>query len=88
MSAVAFGVKVPPVVDDQVPPVAPPPTVPPSPVVIWSAQMVWLPPVLAVAAGWMVTVTCATASAHGVSWPVELSVSVTAFAEISAADGV
>ena len=82
-----LGVNVPPVADDQVPPVAPPPTVPPNPAVTSLEQIVWLPPVLAVAAEWMVTTTCA-AALHCPGWPVGLSVSVTVPAVISQAEGV
>ena len=77
----------PPVADDHVPPVAPPPTVP-FKAAARSEQIVWLAPALAVAAGWIVTTMCDGTAGHGDSWPAEVSVSVTAPAEISAADGV
>jgi hypothetical protein len=87
-SVVAFGAKLPVPEDDQVPPVAPSPTVPPRAAVALPEQIVWLPPVLAVAAKRMVTVTCAVATAQAATWPVEVSVSVTVPAAISAADGL
>ena len=85
---VAFGVNVPLVGDDHVPPVAPPPTVPPRPAVTPVEQIVWLPLAPTVAAGRIVTTTCAVAAPQGVCWPVVVSVSVTVPAVLSAADGV
>ena len=86
-SVVAFGAKLPVPEDDQVPPVAWF-TVPPRPAVLWPAQIVWLPPVLAVAAGLMVTTIWAVTGPQGASWPVVVSVSVTVPAEMSGAEGV
>ena len=48
-SVVAFGAKLPVPEDDQAPPVAPTPTVPPRAAVLLAAQIVWLAPALAVA---------------------------------------
>jgi hypothetical protein len=45
---VAFGAKVPEPEVVQVPPVAPPPTVPPKPVLLAFRQIVWLGPVASV----------------------------------------
>jgi hypothetical protein len=51
-------------------------------------QTVWLAPALTVAARWTVTTTCAVAALQGATWPVEVSVSVTVPAEVSAPDGL
>jgi hypothetical protein len=85
---VVSGAKLPVPEEVQVPPVAEPPTVPPKGAVGVRPLTVWLPPALAVAARRMVTATCAVAAAQGISWPVEVSVSVTVPAAISFADGL
>src|ERR1035441_5489826 len=84
-SVVAFGAKLPVPEDDQVPLVAPPPTVPPRAAVALPAQMVWLTPALAVGDGLMVTTTGAVTGPQGESWPVVLTVRVPVPAVVSAA---
>ena len=86
-SVVASGVSVPVPEEVQVPPVAPPLTAPPRPAVLWLAQIVWLPPVLATAALCTVTTTCAVCAVQVDRSPVEVSVSVTVPAVASAAVG-
>ena len=88
MSAVAFGVKVPPVADDQMPPVAAPPTVPPKPAVMLAAQIVWLAPALAVATGWIVIVIVEVTAPQGPGGLSVVKVTVALPAEISVAVGV
>ena len=68
----------------QAPPVAPPPTVP-SKAAVPLAQIVWLAPAFAVAALWTVTTRLCDCALHSAWLPVEVSVSVTAPAEASAA---
>ena len=84
---VAFGLKVPepPL---QVPAVAPPPTVPLRPAVALPEQIVWLPPVLAVAAGWMVIVIELVATPQGPNGSSLNKLTVALPAAISAAVGV
>jgi hypothetical protein len=62
-SVAALGVNAPEPEVVQVPPVALPPTVPPRGAVPLPAQIVWLPPALAVGALLIVTTTCAVAAA-------------------------
>ena len=83
---VAFGLKVPepPL---QVPPVAPL-TVPPRPAVALPAQIVWLPPALAVAAGWMVIVMELVAAPQGPGGSLLNKLNVALPAAISVAVGV
>jgi len=87
-NVVASGAKVPEPEDVQKPPVAPPPTKPPKAAVSVLAQIVWLPPALAVTACCIITTTCAVAWAQGACCPVELSVSVTVPAVISSPEGL
>ena len=87
-SVVVSGANVPLPEEVHAPAVAPPPTVPLKPAVALAQQIVWLPPALAVAAGLMVTTTCAAAALQAAFWPVVVSVSVTEPALISAGDGV
>jgi hypothetical protein len=68
---------------DHVPPVAPPPTVPPRPLVTPLEQIVWLPPTATVAAARMVTTIFAVAAPIP---PVVVNVSVTVPAVQSPAD--
>jgi len=88
LSTVAAGENVPVPEEVQVPPVAPPPTVPPKPAVLLPAEIVWLPPALAVAAWRTAIATVAVAAPQGDCWPVLDSVSVTVPVEASASDGV
>ena len=84
-----FGVKAPLPEVVQMPLVALPSTMPPRAAVGSPAQIVWLPPALAVASGWMVTTTVAVAAPQGACWPVAVSVSVTVPVPIrSSMDGV
>ena len=73
--------------DVQCPPVAQPLTEPPRAAVALPQQIVWLLPALAVAGVLMVRATCAVASGHGAHGPLEVSVSVTPPAAMSASDG-
>ena len=73
--------------DVQCPPVAHPLTEPPRAAVALPQQTVWLLPALAVAGVLMVRATCAVASGHGAHGPLEVSVSVTPPAAMSASDG-
>ena len=85
---VPFGENVPVPEDVQRPPVAPPPTVPPSADVSLPAQIVWLPPALAVAAGWMVMVMDAFTAAQTPAGSSVVNVTVALCAVISPAVGV
>jgi hypothetical protein len=87
-SAVALGTKVPVPEDVQRPPVAPPPTVPPSGVVALDEQIVWLGPTLAVLALAIVIVIGALTATQAPGGSSVVSVTVAVPALISVAVGL